>query len=107
MPHKATQPTNDLIQQDPVIANPNVPEPTVPKQEPIPNEESNIGTPVLDESSLNLAQAILLMTNELCRCLYINLQNAYYLVHIAKATNGRPPFGPVMAPLNGLLCFSG
>ena len=76
MPHKAAQSTDDPAQPDPVvtipvIANPIVTipviaDPDVPLQEVDPEEVSTPGTPFPDDPSPNLAQAILLMTNELC-----------------------------------------
>ena len=77
MPCKAAQSTDDLAQPDPIVtipvtANPVVPvpiiaDPDVPQQEVDLEEESNAGTPFPDDPSPNLAQAILLMTNELRR----------------------------------------
>ena len=72
MPRKAAQSTDDLAQPDPVVTIPIVPvpiiaDPDIPQQEVNLEEESNAGTPFLDDPSPNLAQAILLMTNELRR----------------------------------------
>ena len=67
MPCKAAQPTDDLAQPDPVVPVPVIADPDV-QQEVDLEEESNAGTPFLDDPSPNLAQAILLMTNKLRRC---------------------------------------
>ena len=77
MPRKAAQSTDDPAQPDPIVtisvtANlvvtiPIIADPDVPQQEVNPEEVSTPGTPFLDDPSPNLAQAILLMTNELCR----------------------------------------
>ena len=67
MPRKAAQSTNDLAQLDPIVPIPVIADPDVPQQEVDPEEESNTGTPFPDDSSPNLAQAILLMTNKLRR----------------------------------------
>ena len=76
MPRKAAQSTDDPAQPDPVVtipvvtttpvATPVIADPNVP-QEVDPEEVSTPGTPFPDDPSPNLAQAILLMTNEL-RC---------------------------------------
>ena len=67
MPRKAAQPTDDPAELDPVITIPVIADPDVPQQEVDPEEVSNPGTPFPDDPSPNLAQAILLMTNELRR----------------------------------------
>ena len=77
MPHKAAQSTDDPAQPDPVVTNPvitipvlttpAIADPDVPQQEVDPEEVSTPGTPLPDDSSPNLAQAILLMTSKLRR----------------------------------------
>ena len=67
MPRKAAQPTDDPAEPDPIMAIPVVADPDVPEQELDPEEGSNRGTPSPDDPPPNLAQAILLMTNELRR----------------------------------------
>ena len=78
MPCKAAQSTDDPAQPDPVVtipvtANPVVTipviaDPDIPQPEVDPEEVSTPGTPFPDDPSPNLAQAILLMTNELRHC---------------------------------------
>ena len=67
MPRKAAQSTDDPAQPDPVVTTPAIADPDVPQQEVDPEEVSTPGTPLPDDSSTNLAQAILLMTSELRR----------------------------------------
>ena len=54
MPRKAAQPTDDPAQPDPIVTVPVIADPDIPQQEVDLEEESNAGTPFLDDPSPNL-----------------------------------------------------